>query len=307
MRAVLSLSGGEGSWAAGRKHVDQYGSAGLRLLFTDTLCEDQDTYRFLIAGAANLLGVRLPAGFLPEISDFPAWEDRADYKIFVLELALRTRRLMPDLHWLSNGEDVWDVFERRRFLGNSRVDPCSETLKRKAATKWQVFHCDPATTEFLVGLGPDEPERFDGAPQFGRAGLRLRKATEGWVYRAPLMEPKVWWPDQVEVEVLRHGLWHQRLYGLGFAHANCAGACCKAGIGQWRMLMRVFPERYAYAEMREAQLRETLGFRQTMLADRRGGGPRTTLSLTDLRSRSMTPAEERAAMGGCRCFTGDDA
>lgn len=305
-RTILSFSGGEGSWAAGRKWLNESAGTPLELLFTDTLCEDQDTYRFLIAGAANLLGVQLPQGFLPEIEDFPAWEDRTAYKAFVLGLAARAMMLMPAMHWISDGEDVWDVFERRRFLGNTRVDPCSETLKRIASDRWLRDNCDPDGTTVLVGLGADEPERFDGAPKHGRAGLRARKAKQGWTYAAPLMASPFWWPPRIQAEVERAGLWVQRLYRLGFAHANCAGACCKGGMGQWRLLMRVFPERYAYAERREAEIRELLGFGQTMLRDRRGGETKP-LSLVDLRHREMTAAEEAADMGGCRCFFGDAA
>ena len=301
-RTILSFSGGAGSWAAGRKWLDE-GGAPLELLFTDTLCEDQDTYRFLIAGAANLLSVELPPGFLPEIADFPAWDDRTAYKAFVLALAARTMRLLPAFHWLSNGEDVWDVFERRRFLGNSRVDPCSETLKRKVADRWHTEHCDKASTVFLVGLGPDEPERMLGAPKFGRLGLKARTAADGWCFEAPLIDGTAWWPHRVEAEVIKAGLWEQRLYRLGFSHANCGGGCCKAGIGQWRLLMRAFPERYAYAERREAEIRDMLGD-VSMLKDRRGGTTKS-LSLSQLRERDITPAEA-ADMGGCRCMTGDD-
>lgn len=304
-RTILSFSGGAGSWAAGRKWLNENPGASLELLFTDTLCEDQDTYRFLIAGAANLLGVELSRGFLPEIEDFPAWEDRTAYKAFVLGLAARVMMLMPGLHWLSDGRDVWDVFEAKRFLGNDRRDPCSLTLKRKAADRWITDNCDPAGTVVLVGLGPDEPERMFGNPAFPKQrGLAARKAEQGWIYAAPLIDTPCWWPNRVEDEVAHAGLWVQRLYRAQFSHANCGGACCKAGMGQWRLLMRTFPERYAYAERREAEIRDLLGD-VAMLADRSGPGPRRPLTLTQLRRRQMTLADEAADMGGCRCFFGD--
>lgn len=307
MRTIVSLSGGAGSWAAGRKHVDQHGRDGLGLLFTDTLCEDQDTYRFLIAAAANLLGITLPASFLPAIEDFPAWEDRTAYKAYVLALAARTMRLMPNMHWLSNGEDVWDVFERSRFLGNDRRDPCSRVLKRETADRWLSDNCDPTDTVVIVGLGPDEPERMFGNPAIAaQRGLMARKADAGWRYEAPLIQTPAWFPHRVEAEVEKAGLWVQRLYELRFAHANCGGACCKAGMGQWKLTLRVFPERYAYAEWREQQIRDLLGD-VSMLADRRGGGVRRPLTLAQLRARHTTAAQEAADMGGCRCFFGDAA
>ena len=302
---ILKISGGAGSWAAGRKWLDENPGKSLELLFTDTLCEDQDTYRFLIAAAANLLGVTLPVGFLPEIKDFPAWEDRTAYKAYVLALAARVMRLMPDMHWLSDGRDVWDVFEAERFLGNSRTDPCSKFLKRTVADRWLADNCDSASTGVLVGLGPEEEERFFGNARFGRAGLAARMADLGWAFWAPLISGNTsWFPHRVEAEVERAGLWVQRLYKLGFSHANCGGACCKAGIGQWRRMMEVFPERYAYAERREAELRDLLGD-VSMLTDRRGGMGKKPLTLAALRTRDLTPAEA-VDMGACRCATGDD-
>lgn len=46
MTAVVSLSGGVGSWFAGRRWIDRHGADDTVLLFADTLIEDPDLYRF---------------------------------------------------------------------------------------------------------------------------------------------------------------------------------------------------------------------------------------------------------------------
>src|SRR5690606_33520383 len=93
----------------------------LTLLFTDTLCEDEDTYRFLREAAENVGG---------------------------------------ELVWLKDGRTIWDVFKDVGFLGNSRVDPCSRVLKRELADHWLSENCDPADTVVYVGIDWTEEHRF---------------------------------------------------------------------------------------------------------------------------------------------------
>ena len=299
---VGKISGGTGSWSAVRRYVDRHGSGHLALVFTDTLCEDQDAYRFLIAGAANLFGVELPAGFLPALEAFPAWEDRQAYKDYVRALAARSAALLPGLHWISDGRDPWDVFEAERFMGNTRIDPCSKILKRKLSDRWMREHCDPSTTAIIFGIDNEEQHRFDDGKG---GGIAPRRWADGWLALAPLCErPFRSWQGRL-AELERHGLWLPRLNQVGFAHNNCGGFCCKAGQGHWKHMLRTFPERYTYAEAREEAFRKDFGFGQAMLRDRRGGTTKP-LPLSVLRSRELRP-DEAAEMGGCNCFTGDAA
>lgn len=297
---VGMVSGGTGSYLAVKRHVERCGRDGLCLLFTDTLCEDQDAYRFLIAGAADLLGVERPA--LPAIEDFPAWEDRPAYKTFVLALAAEARRAIPGLFWLSDGRDVWDVYEAARFLGNSRLDPCSARLKRQPAARWLSENCAPAETQIIVGIDNEEEHRFLGGPR--TPGIRSAWAARGWAALAPLCDPPyLSWQGRLAA-LDRASLWLPRLNKLGFAHNNCGGFCCKGGHGHWKEMLRVFPERYAYAERRENEIRELLGD-VSMLTDRRGGAGKRPLTLSALRARDLT-AVEQADMGACNCFFADD-
>ncbi|MGE9266435.1 hypothetical protein ACQKHB_23200, partial [Escherichia coli] len=190
-QAIAKISGGTGSYAAARQYVKNNGSSNLELLFTDTLVEDQDAYRFLIAGAAKLYNIDIPKGFLPEISDFPAWQNRPAYKAFCLSLAIQTMELIPGLHWIADGRDPWDVYEHERFLGNSLADPCSKILKRQLADRWLKQNCEPSETEVIVGIDFEEIERFEGCDKRKTRGLRRRMADEGWAFIAPLCQPPI--------------------------------------------------------------------------------------------------------------------
>lgn len=308
-RIIASLSGGEGSWLAARTYIDRHAPERFEVLFTDTLIEDQDTYRFLIAGAANLFGIALPPGFLPEIADFPAWEDRPLYKAYVMTLAARVRDLMPGFHWIADGRDPFDVYEHRRFLGNSQVDPCSLVLKRDLADRWLSDFCDPTDTTIIVGIDDTERARFEGDPGRGIKGLRARKAEKGWCFVAPLIDHPLM-PWDVRPKVGGAGLWQQRLSRLGFSHSNCGGHCCKGGQAHWKRMLQEFPERYSYVEWREQSIRAVLGD-VSMLSDRRKrpGDEETVkrpLTLADLRHRVLT-ASEAAEVSRCACSFGDDA
>ena len=57
---------------------------------------------------------------------------------------------------VTEGRTPWDVFRDVRFLGNSRVDPCSRVLKREPLRKWLVENTDPSECTIYLGIGWDE-------------------------------------------------------------------------------------------------------------------------------------------------------
>lgn len=300
MRHIVMFSAGGGSWAAARRLVD----AGIRpeLLFTDTYMEDQDAYRFLVQGAADILGVTIPSQLVPAARQFPEWHDRQAYKFFVSGLRSELEPMLPGLHWIARGGDIWDVFREVRFLGNSSVDPCSKLLKRKMADAWLKAACDPDTTIVHVGIDKFEEHRFDDGE--GR-GVRPRRAADGWTYAAPLLDAPYLAPWDVRALMLSRGLQPPRLYGMGFAHNNCGGVCVKAGHAQWALLLRVFPDRFSLAEKEETSLRNELGD-VSILTDRSGDGVKKPLTLTAFRERIVEQPQLAMSFddwnAGCGCF-----
>lgn len=245
------FSGGIGSWAAARRVPGQK-----TLLFTDTLIEDADLYRFLAEAAANVGG---------------------------------------ELVRIAEGRTPWQVYHDRRFLGNSRRDPCSEILKRKPADKWLRENCDPAETTIYVGIDWTEEHRF----------VRLRdiRSKEGWTYRAQMCEEPYILKSQMLIELKEQGIAPPRLYSEGFSHNNCGGFCCKAGQGQFANLLRVNPNLYAQHEAKEEEIRAYLKKDVSMMTDRAGDGKKKPLTMKTLRLR--IEAGEQVDMfdiGGCGCF-----
>lgn len=123
MKHVVLFSGGIGSWATARRVRMAQGDE-LILLFTDTMIEDDDLYRFLNDAATDCGGTLIR---------------------------------------LADGRTPWELFFDEKFIGNTRVDICSRVLKRDLARKWIEANCDPGDTTVYIGVDWSEIHRFERA------------------------------------------------------------------------------------------------------------------------------------------------
>lgn len=259
MKRVVMFSGGIGSWAAARRVADAHGTEGMVLLFTDTRIEDEDLYRFIDEAAANI-GAPLVK--------------------------------------IAEGRSPWHVFFDEKFLGNSRVDPCSKILKRQMADRWLKDNCDPDGTTVYVGIDWSEEHRF--------TGLRDRRAADGWRYEAPLCDAPYTSKADMLSQLKAAGIRVPRLYEMGFSHNNCGGFCIKAGQGHFANLLRVLPERYAKHEAMEQAIRVYLGKDVSMMTDRRGDGKKKVMTMKQFRERIEAGDQiDALEVGGCGCFIDD--
>lgn len=249
------FSGGLGSYCAARRVVQKHGTAEVTLLFADTRMEDEDLYRF---------------------------QDDA------------VRSLGAQFVMLTEGRTPWEVFRDERFLGNSRVDPCSKILKRQICDRWVEENCDPAETVRYVGIDWSEEHRLE----------KIRKRMAPWVVEAPMCDAPYLSKPMMLDQVRSDGLKPPRLYAMGFDHNNCGGFCVKAGQAAFKNLLLKMPERYAYHEAKEQEIRAFLGKDVSMMTDRRGG-KKKPLTMTALRERieAGLPIDEEE-WGGCSCFAG---
>lgn len=256
LKHVVSFSGGICSWAAAKRVVERYGTADVTLLFADTRTEDEDLYRFIHEAAANV-GVPLTV--------------------------------------IADGRDVWQVFHDERYLGNSKIDPCSRSLKRELADKWIKANFEQETTIRYVGLDWTEVHRIE----------RHQKASAPWRVEAPMADKPYMTKDQMIDWLRSEGIEPPRLYAMGFPHNNCGGFCIKAGIDNFRLLLHTMPERYAYHERKEQELREYLGKDVAILRDRTGGVSKP-LTLKALREREeCLPMPLGNDFGGCGCMVSE--
>lgn len=251
---VISYSGGLSSHLAAHRIIEEAGPDRCVLLFADTRCEDEDLYRFVAEGS-DALGCRLVR--------------------------------------VADGRDIWQVFKDERFLGNSRIDPCSRILKRELLDQWKSENAHDAA--WVIGYTVCEPSRFDK--------FKARHPNA----RAPLMEPPTIKSQDVagEFSSMFPTLRAPRLYAMGAKHNNCGGGCVKAGQKHFDWLRRTLPEVYAKWERGEQELREYLGKDVTILTDRRGG-EKKPLSLKQFRERMECGGEAVGESAACRCMDVDE-
>lgn len=252
MTYFVQYSGGIGSWAAARRLVDAHGPDAVRLVFADTLIEDEDLYRFLDDSVAEL-GVRL---------------DR-----------------------IADGRTPWEVFHDVRYLGNSRLDPCSRILKRDLLRSWLDEHADPAVDVIAIGIDWTEIHRFErAAPRWEPFELVAPMCDRPYLDRCDVLEL-----------VAEHGLEPPRLYALGFPHNNCGGFCVKAGFAAFELLLREMPERYREHELAEEELRAYLG-KPIAIMRSRAGETVTPVTMREFRGRVEAGERfDRTDFGGCGC------
>lgn len=237
--AVVQFSGGVGSYFALRRAGELYGWENTVAAFADVLIEDEDLYRFV-----------------------------DDVETELLERGSRLVRL-------TEGRDPWEVFFDVRFLGNSRIDPCSRILKRETLRSWlEETYPEPGDADVVLGFDWTEAHRFE------------RAIPRHAPYRAvaPLCDPPYRAKWQLLDELRDLGHVPPRLYLLGgFSHNNCGGFCVKGGHASFRRLLQVFPERYAYHERREQELRAFLDADVAILRYRSGPKKDEPLTLEHFR------------------------
>lgn len=297
-------SGGIGSWATRQRIKAEPGDAVIDL-FTDTLIEDRDLYRFLIESLAEANGVDKPVGLLvkcEEIPDISSEEDVTKRKSLLTEIASQAMAEIPGLVWLSDGRTPWEVFRDVRYLGNSRMAQCSHKLKQEVSEAW-IKEEFPNEADVVLYLGIDWTEEH-----------RTAAPTQNWspyIVKFPMCdEPYLVKTDMIALLESR-GIDPPRLYSLGFAHNNCGGFCVRAGHGHFANLYEKLPQYYAYAERKEEEMRRFLGRDvSSMKKERTVDGKRRSFpyTLRQLREDITGDAEiDRLDIGGCGCFVNYDS
>ena len=256
MDHIVFYSGGIGSFGAAYR-LKERGISNIRLLFTDTKTEDEDLYRFL-----------------KETVDF----------------------LDVELVNIADGRDVWEIFFAKKFLGNSRVDPCSKILKRDLAKKWVLKNYKPDECILYLGIDWTEEHRLE----------RSKRYWEPYIVQGPLCEEPYIEKHTLFSVLEENGIKKPRLYDMGFAHNNCGGFCIKAGQAQFKRLLEVFPERYAYHEAKEKEIQAFLNKDVTILR-KVSKGVKSRYSLEQLRLdvEASKPIDEQD-WGGCGCMLEDN-
>lgn len=253
MRHIVSYSGGLNSFACAERVIAKHGKDATLLVFTDTKSEDPDLYRFITETVA-FLGV--------------------EYQI------------------LADGRDIWQVFNDMNFMSNSRVDNCSQILKRSLFKRWLKKNYKLNEATIYVGFDWNESHRLP----------KMERRYKPYAIQAPLMEKPYIDKYHIMARLKEIGIRHPKLYDLGFAHNNCGGFYIKAGQAQFALMYKHMPERYKYHEEQQEALFARIGQHGFLRVTE--GGVLKYLSLKQFREQFLDCKKEvdMFDIGGCGCF-----
>jgi hypothetical protein len=335
MKHIIFYSGGIGSWATAKRVASKHGLDDLILMFTDTLIEDKDLYRFLIETAQELYGLDYKdlihrTELIPDV----AHETMKARKEYLLNLAEDVRERIPQFVWIADGRDPWEVFKDVKWIGNSRIAQCSHKLKQDVAAQYLKKHYKPETPlyikkidykkkEIIYWEDPEVIERLhkeweDDERETCKMYLGIdwteehRKASPefNWLpYKVefPMCEEPFVVKDEMLTELNSIGIKTPLLYLKGFSHNNCGSFCVRAGQGHFINLLQQFPNLYKYHEEKEQEMRDFLGKDVAMLKRTRKK-VQSTLTLKQLREEHEAKSTEidMTDIGGCGCFVDVD-
>lgn len=207
----------------------------------------------------------------------------------------------PRCEWvvLADGRTPMEVGRDRKCVPSNRLAVCSQILKRDLLDAYRAEHFTPDEVVVYLGYDWTEPHRVKAA----------QRHWSPWTVDCPLTREPYLWKQQILDGWRERGIEPPALYKLGFAHANCGGACVRGGQAQWALLLRVNRPRYLEWEREEQLSRDQLGKNVAILRDRTGGGTRP-LPLREFRElieRQPTLFDD-TDWGACGCdFTGGPA
>lgn len=296
MKHIVFFSGGIGSWRVAKIVAEREKVQDLYCLFTDTLIEDNDLYRFMLETWSDIYGLAKPTILIKKAKKLTqVYEDIEKRKEELESLRHEAMAYFPQVVWLSYGKTPWDIYFETRFLGNSRLAKCSHVLKQEMANEW--INENVTSDDAILYLGIDWTEAH-----------RFAKPIENWApfeVRFPLGEENsflfkdelFWELDNLKIEV-------PELYKAGFVHNNCGGFCCRAGQGSMLNLLKYDRNLYLYHEHKEREISEYLGKNVAMM---KMTVDKETEYLTMERLRKLYETGKKEAIdtcdfGGCGCF-----
>lgn len=208
-RVIARFSCGAASAVATKLAIEKYGDA-VEIYYTDTGSEHPDNIRF--------------------IEDCEKWFGR---KVNIL----RSERY----------QNIWEVFESRKFLVNHRGAPCTGELKRiPGDSVWRLGDIE------VFGYTVEERRRVD----------RWQKMNNEKILWCPLVDAKMNKEDCF-AHLAANGITLPLMYLLGFRNNNCIG-CVKArdNINYWKRVRKFFPDVFNRMAALERKFNTTINRRQ---------------------------------------------
>ena len=135
-------------------------------------------------------------------------------------------------------KDIWDVFEKRRFLSSPAGAPCTSELKRiPGEAVWNLGDVE------IFGYTADEQHRVD----------RFRLNNNERVIECPLIDNGLTKENCLQI-ISDQGIRLPTMYQLGFRNNNCIGCVKAQSIDYWKRVRKHFPENFERMAKMEREL-----------------------------------------------------
>lgn len=203
-RVICRFSCGAASAVATKLAIEKYGE--VEIYYNDTGSEHPDNPRFL--------------------ADCEKWFSQ---KIHILKS--------------KKFKNIWEVFEKRRFLVSHHGAPCTGEMKRiPGESVWKVGDVE------VFGYTSDETRRLE----------RFRRDNNERIIECPLIDKHLTKADCLGM-LERVGIELPEMYKLGFRNNNCIG-CVKArdNIDYWKRVRLHFPDHFERMVKLERELKITI-------------------------------------------------
>lgn len=304
MKHLVFYSGGAASWYVAESLKKEVGLDDLYLQFTDTLTEHNSLYLFLIQSISDIYG--LGREEVSELEDYvrkmpEIYEDRDTRKEMLEKLRVDFTRLVPNFDWISSNMDIWDLFQKSKYIGNGRIAVCSSELKQKASRKVTIKDFNPTDTTLYFGIDWTESHRTKG----------IEKGCSKYNCKFPLVEDLSFNKADMFKLMESKGIDVPFLYAKGFPHNNCGGFCVRMGQGGFAYLMDNYNEMFQFHKKMESETRDIIGKNVAVLG-KTVNGKRYPMSLSNFEKIYFAQKEGKKLskegtldlldFGGCWCF-----
>jgi hypothetical protein len=249
-RIVVKYSGGMGSFLASFLLREKFPDKEIIFYFSDTLMESDGLYKFLFDTILHFHSDTICSEQLVSMSEnIPAINFPDQRRNHLLEYGRIMNNTFPQFIYDADGRNIWEIFNDVKFMGNTRIDPCSRLLKRERGNKYITEHFSPLDTSIAVGIDWTEEHRY----------IRAVPLSLPFQLIAPLVDFSI---DKVSYgkKVLQQtGIQESSAYLAGFDHDNCGGFCVKAGLGHFSKLLQLDREKYLWHEKQQEKLFRKIG------------------------------------------------
>lgn len=193
-------------------------------------------------GAASAVATKLTIAKYPKVEIYynDTRSEHPDNKRFMADCE---RWFGQEIHVLTSTKyaDIWEVFERKRFLSSQDGAPCTSELKKLPGLSiWEMGDVE------ILGFTSEEVSRLN----------RFLKNNPERIIECPLIDNMLGKADCLGM-LERAGIELPAMYKLGFRNNNCI-ACVKArdSIDYWKRVRLHFPDQFK----RMARLERELDF-----------------------------------------------